>query len=46
MRSILKTLPALLLLAATPAPVEAPTGFDNLTNGLTDDQTHDNDKDL
>jgi CxxC motif-containing protein (DUF1111 family) len=46
MRSILKTLPALLLLAATPAPVEAPTGFDNLTNGLTDDQTHANDKDL
>jgi hypothetical protein len=46
MRSILKALPALLLLAATPAPVEAPTGFDNLTNGLTDDQTHAIDKDL
>src|SRR5262249_16681859 len=46
MRSILKTLPALLVLAAGPAPVEAPTGFDNLTNGLTDDQTHAKDKDV
>lgn len=35
---------ALFLIAATPAPtsapIEAPTGFDNLTNGLADDVTH------
>ena len=46
MRSILETCRRCCCSAATPAPVEAPTGFDNLSNGLTDDQTHANDKDL
>ena len=31
---------AFVFIAATPAPIEAPTGFDNLSNGLTDEVTH------
>lgn len=31
---------ALGLLALAPAPTEAPTGFDNKSNGLVDDATH------
>ena len=31
---------SLLLVSAAGQPTEAPTGFDNKSNGLTDDATH------
>ena len=42
--SIALALLSLTLISATPQPSEAPTGFDNKSNGLVDDATHKTDQ--